>query len=65
MSFFASSAVFQIIVTRKSGNVRNTERFIFDNEREYRNKRVNLEDEKTIESIYCVEQHTNVSFEER
>ena len=65
MNFFVTSHTFQIEITRKTSKNNAIERFVFLDEMEYRKKRIQLNDDDTVETIYCIVQSTAVSFEER
>lgn len=62
--FFGTGRTYQITVTlvTPKGEIfddhRDIQRFVYWNEKEYRNKRVELLQLDDIESIYCIEMET-------
>ena len=61
--FFGTASTYLITVEFSEG--KGNARFVFADEREYRNKRAELSGLDNIESIYCVTTEITTIFEER
>ena len=69
--FFGTGKVYQITATltvsegERFDERRDIQRFVYWDEKEYRNKRVELSQLSDIESIYCIETETTTILQTR